>query len=92
MPFCGFSASNRLLCGAIAASTRDSRKYYCRKWSEFLGGGASVGYGDGGGSMLPLPLVVEQVRFGFREKNERGAEVRLVLLPLITQGLLPQLP
>ena len=44
--------------------------------------------------MLPLPLavMVELVIFGFLEKNARGAEVRLVLLPLITQGLLRVAP
>ena len=87
MAFCGFSACNRLLCGAIAASTGDSRRYYCREWSEFLGGGTGVGYGDGGGRVLPMPLVVELVIFGFRGKNAWGAKARLVLIPLITQGL-----
>ena len=73
MPFCGFYVGNRLLCGAIASSTGDLRRYYWQEWSEFLGGGASVGYGAGGGRVLPLPLVVELVIFGVREKHARGA-------------------
>jgi hypothetical protein len=68
LPFCGFSC-NRLLCGAIAAGT--SRRKYCREWSGSIvfgydGGG---GGGDVGGRVLPLPLVVELVIFGFRKKK-----------------------
>ena len=69
LPFCGFSAGNRLLCGAIAASSGALWRKYCREWSEFTGGGVDAGYGAGGGRVLPLPLavVVELVIFGFRE-------------------------
>jgi hypothetical protein len=42
---------------------------YCREWSESLGGGGVVGYGAGGGRVLPLPLVVDMVIFGFRKKG-----------------------
>jgi hypothetical protein len=63
-----FSVGNRLYCVAVAASTGASRRAYCR---EYLDG--DVG-GDGGGvvgdgRILPLPLVVELVIFGFRKKN-----------------------
>ena len=94
LPFCGFSAGNRLLCGVVDASTLASWRKYCREWSESLGGGGAAGYGAGGSRVLPLPMavMVELVIFGFREKNARGAEVRLVLLPLITQGLLRAAP
>ena len=92
LPFCGFSAGNRLLCGAIAASTGASRIKYCREWSESLDGGSAASYGDGGGRVLPLTLVVELVIFRFQEKNAKGAEVRLVLLPLVTLGLLREAP
>ena len=71
LPFCGFSAGTRLLCGAITASTRASRKKYCREWSEYLGGGAGSCYGGGGGGVLPLPLVVELVIFGLRGKKRQ---------------------
>ena len=54
LPFCGFSAGNRLLCGAIAASTGASWRKYCREWSESLGGGAAAGYGACGGRMLHI--------------------------------------
>jgi hypothetical protein len=57
-----------------------------------MGGDDGACYGGGGGSLLPLPLVVELVIFDFRGKNARGAEVRLVLLPLITQGPLREAP
>ena len=73
LPFCGFSAGNRLLCGAIAASTGASRRKYCREWSESLGGGVgSSYYGASGGGVLPLPLplVVELVILGLREKTQ----------------------
>ena len=69
LPFCGFSAGNRLLCGAIAASTGALWRKYCRDWSEFLGGGGAAGYGAGGGRVLPLPLVMDLSIFGFREKK-----------------------
>ncbi len=68
LPFCGFSAGNRLLCGAIAASTGASRRKYCREWSESLGGGVGSSYGAVGGGVLPLPLVVELAIFGLRER------------------------
>ena len=69
LPFGGFSAGNRLLCGAIVASTGALRRKYCWEWSDFPGGGVAAGYGAGGGRVLPLPLavVVELVIFGFRE-------------------------
>ena len=66
LPFCSFSADNRLLCGAITGAMW---RKYCREWSESLGGGGVVGYGAGGGRVLPLPLVVDMVIFGFRKKG-----------------------
>ena len=75
MPFCGFSAGNRLLCGVVAASTGDSRRYYCWEWSESLGGG-----GGGAGHIW------------VSGEKRQGADVRLVLLPLITEGLLRAAP
>ncbi len=79
LPFCGFSAGNRLLCGAAAAFTLASRRKYCRVWSESLGGGGAAGYGAGGGRVLPLPMavVVELVLFGFREKTLGGQKFGL---------------
>ena len=77
LPFCGFSASNRLLCGAIAASTGALWRKYCPEWSEFLGGGGAAGYGAGGGRVLPLPLVMDLSIFGFREKNTRAQKFSL---------------
>ncbi len=69
MPFGGFSAGNRLLCGAIPTSTGALWRKYCREWSDLPGGGAAAGYGASGGRVLPLPLavVVELVIFKFRE-------------------------
>ncbi len=75
MPFCGFSASNRLLCGAIAASAGASRRKYYREWSKSLGGGGAASYGAGGGRVLQLLLVVDLVILGFREKKTQvGAQ------------------
>ena len=71
MPFCGFSATNRLICGAIAASAWASRRKYSREWIKYLGGGGGVGYGAGGGRVLPLLLVVDLVILGFREKKRK---------------------
>jgi hypothetical protein len=71
LPFCGFSAGNRLLCGAIAASTGALWKEYIREWSKFLGGSGAASYGGGGGRVLPLPLVMHLVIFGSREKTLR---------------------
>ena len=70
LPFCSFSAGNRLVCGVVAASTGTSWRKYCREWSESLGGGDGAGNGVGGGKVLPLPLVAHLVIFGFR-KNQR---------------------
>ena len=69
LPFCGFSSSNRLLCGAKSASTGVSWRKYYREWSESLGGSGAAGYGAGGRRVLPLSLaaVVELFIFGFRE-------------------------
>ena len=65
LPFCGFSASNQLLCGAIAAGI--SWRDYCREWSRSIdGGGGGCFVGDW---VLPLPLVVEVVIFGLRKKK-----------------------
>ena len=72
LPFGGFSAGNRLLCGVIAASTGAPWRQNCREWSESLGGGGGGGYGVGGGKVFPLSLVVDLVIFGFR-KNQRYA-------------------
>ncbi len=72
LPFCGFSAGNRLLCGAIAASTGALWRKYCREWSEFPGGGGAADYGAGGDRVLPLPLVMDLVIFGSRGKNTRA--------------------
>ena len=70
LPFCGFSSSNRLLCGAKSASTGVSWRKYYREWSESLGGSGAAGYGAGGRRVLPLPLVVDLMIFGF-QKNKR---------------------
>ncbi len=72
LPFCGFSAGNRHLCGAIAASTEALWIKYCREWSEFLGVGGADDYGAGGGRVLPLMLVMDLLIFGFREKKTLG--------------------
>ena len=77
VPFCGFSAGNRLLCGAIAASTGALWRKYCPEWSEVLGGGGAAGYGAGGGRVLPLPLVMDLSIFGFRGKNTRAQKFSL---------------
>ena len=69
LPFCSFSTGNRLLCGAIAASTGASWRIYYREWSESLSGSGADGYGAGGDRVLPLPLVVDLVIFGFRGKK-----------------------
>ena len=71
MPFCGFSAGNRLLCGAIAASAGASRRTYFREWSKSLVGGGALGYGAGGGRVLQLLLVVDLVILGFRKKKRK---------------------
>ena len=93
LPFCGFSVGNWLLCGALAASTGALWRTFCREWSEFLGVVGYVGYGVGGGRVLPLPLVMDLVIFGSREKKKhKGSKVRLMLLPLITKGLLCKAP
>ena len=93
MQYCGFSASNRLLCGAIAAFVGASRRKYYRKWIKPLGAGGGAGYGAGGGRMLPLILVVDLVILGLRKKiASKGLEVWLMLLPLITRGLLCEAP
>jgi hypothetical protein len=52
----------------------------CREWSGSPG--------VGGGRVLPMPLVVEVVIFGFREKMLGAHKVWPMLLPLITKGLL----
>ena len=44
----------------------------CREWIESLGGDGGDGCVAGGGRVLPMPLVVEIVIFGFR-KNTLGA-------------------
>ena len=88
LSFCDFSVGNRLLCGAIAAGT--SWRKYCREWSGSIGGcGGGVA---ARGRVLPLLLVVELVIFAFWGKNASGSEVRLMLLPLITHGFLPEAP
>ena len=69
MPFCCFFASNRLLCGTIAASTGASWRKYCREWSESHVCGGAADYGGGGGRVLPLPLVMDLSIFGFMEKK-----------------------
>jgi hypothetical protein len=71
MPFCGFSAGNRLLCGAIAASAGASRRKCYREWSKSFGGGAAAGYGAGVGRVLQLLLVVDLVILGFRKKKRK---------------------
>ena len=71
MPFCGFSAGNRLLCGAIAASAGASRRNYYREWSKSLGGGGAAGYGACGGRVLPVLLVVDLVILSFRGKKRK---------------------
>ena len=71
MPFCGFSADNRLVCGAIAASVGASRIKYYRDWSYSLGGGGAASYGSGGGRVLPRLLVVNMVILCFRKKKRR---------------------
>ena len=68
LPFCDFSTGNRLLCGAIAVSTGALWRKYCREWSELPGSGGAAGYGDGGGRVLPLPLVMDLVILGSRKK------------------------
>jgi len=74
MPFCGFSAGYRLLCGTIAASVGASRRKYYREWSKSFDGGGAVGYGASGGRVLPLLLVVDLVILSFRgEKTQVGA-------------------
>ena len=77
LPFCGFPAGNRLLCGAIAASTGALWRIDCREWSEFSGGEGAAGYGGGGGGVLPVPLVMHLVIFGSREKNTRAQKFGL---------------
>ena len=65
LPFCGFSVGNRLLCGAIAASAGASRSKYYRAWSKSLDGGGVACYGASGGRVMPMPLVVDRVIWGF---------------------------
>ena len=63
----------------------------CREWSGLCGGCGRV---VGGGRVLPIPLVVDLVIFGFRGKYiARGSsEVQPMPLPLITLRLLRKAP
>jgi hypothetical protein len=94
LPFCGFSAGNQFLCGAIAASNGASRRKYCREGSASLGGGGGVGYGASGGRVLPLPpvVVVELVIFGGKKKRLGAQKFCLCCYRKLLRGPFAKLP